>query len=119
MREALYIAMQVIMEGASMREDGTIAFNSVARSKIRSTAANARGTGLYKTLSKTVQATEFMSDQINYTPTTLYIYLLDRISKAPTDFHRQSSIILLLPILDDALDRAEVPEFKTLGDYAK
>lgn len=97
----LYDLMPELIEG--VKEDGSeLVFTDRAKEIIKEIAAYARTTGIYKATKE--QGEEFWSDPEKRTARNVYCFMLDRIIHAPTAIHRNSSVILHIPTLDEILN---------------
>ena len=84
-----------------------LAFPERAREIIHEIAEYGRTTGIWKATKE--RRERFWNDSQGATPEQIYGYLLDRIISAPTKYHRDSSILLIIPRLDELLRREVMP----------
>ena len=89
-----------LIETVEETEAGLV-FPARAREIIHEIAEYGMGTEIWKT---SVHSREqFWHDSLESTPETIYCYMLDRIANAPTSLHRDSSVVLIAPRLDELL----------------
>lgn len=108
----LFDKSECLSDDASNEE--VFAFLSDNRDLIRSIADDARGTGLfdksreqYDEFRKTVLKDE---QSVEQNVVNAYLWVLDRIVNSPTQLHMQSSVLLCMPIVDEAFaDQQIVP----------
>lgn len=100
-RELTDIVIELIEEmNNNMQGHGKIAWTDKAKELVAQIAEQARKTQIYEDL--TDMRREF-AESAKEDSLTLYRYMLNRIVNAPTVFHRNASIILLIPIIDDRI----------------
>lgn len=46
----------------------------------------------------------------HYTPEQLYLHMLHKMADAPTWFHCTGAVVLMMPLIDDALERRDANE---------
>ena len=92
----------------AVEKDGdSLVFSDRAREIVHEIAEYGRTTMVWKTT--TEQRNRFWADSADSTPEQIYAYMLDRIVNAPTRFHRDSSILLIIPRLDELLCKEMMP----------
>lgn len=91
------------------KDDGTnLIFSDRAKEVVKEVAEFSRKTKLYQENKE--RGKEFWSNPEERTARNIYIYMLDRIVNAPTSIHRDSSVILLMPVLDEAVNGTEAAQ---------
>lgn len=90
----------------SLIEDigGDCTFTDKSRSIIHDVAEYSRKTELYKRFKDSSNA--FMAEwrtEENVTAKDVYLHMLSKIADAPTMLHRNTAILLFIPIIDDML----------------
>ena len=83
---------------------GDCTFTDKSKSIIHDVAEYSRQTELYKRFSG--NSSSFMEEwraEENVTAKDVYLHMLCKIANAPTVLHRNMSIILFIPIIDDML----------------
>ena len=89
----------------AVKKDGNnLIFTDRAKAIVKEIATYARETGIWE--SSTELRENFWKNSADATPEQVYGYMLDRI--APTRIHRDSSILLIMPRLDELLNGTEV-----------
>lgn len=89
-----------------VKEDGgEFVFSERAKAIVKEIADYARSTKLYARSKE--QGDEFWKDGKQHTAREIYLFMLDRIVNAPTAIHRNSSVILHIPYLDEELNGKE------------
>ena len=78
-----------------------LAFSDRALEIIHEIAEYGRTTMIWKSTAE--RREKFWADSADATPEQVYAYMLDRIVNAPTRLHRDSSILLIIPRLDEML----------------
>lgn len=81
-----------------------LAFPERAREIIHEIAEYGRTTEIWKATKD--RRERFWADSKDATPEQVYAYMCDRIVNAPTRYHRVSSILLIIPRLDELLGDA-------------
>lgn len=91
------------------KEDGAnLIFSDRAKEIIKEVAEYSRKTKLYSENKE--RGEEFWSNPEERTARNVYIYMLDRIVNAPTSIHRDSSVILMMPVLDGIINGMEAAQ---------
>ena len=103
--DALYTLVPELIE-AVKRDGENLTFTDRAKEIIKEISAYGRETGIWK--SSTERREQFWKDSADATPEQVYGYMLDKIVNAPTRIHRDSSILLIMPRLDELLNGIEV-----------
>lgn len=85
-----------------------LTFPDRAREIIHEIAEYGRTTMVWKSTAD--RREQFWADSADATPEQIYAYMLDRIVNAPTRFHRDSSILLIAPRLDELLHKEAMVE---------
>ena len=76
-----------------------------AKTLVKEIADFSRNTRIYRKAE--ARREEFRNETKDATPALIYGYLLDRVVNAPTMLHASSSVILLIPRLDELLNGTE------------
>lgn len=101
--EELYELVPELIGLVTYDEDKNLLFDDRAKAIIKDIADFARNTKIWETVKE--QREQFWEDTKDSTPEQVYSYMLDRIVNAPTSIHRDSSIILIMPRLDELLQK--------------
>lgn len=106
--EELYDLVPQLIEAVHHRDDNTVVFTDKAKALVHEIADYARTTRIWE---ETKEEREwFWEDTKDGTPELVYGYMLDRIVNAPTRLMRDSSVILVIPRLDELLNGEETNE---------
>ena len=89
-----------IIEESEELKDGDVRFSDEAKKLIHEVAEYSRNTAIYKDSSD--RSDEFWKNN-EKTVKNVWIHMLDRVVNAPTTIHRDSSVILMMPVLDELL----------------
>ena len=100
--EELYEFIPELIDQVKYDNNKVLIFNDKAKTIIKEIAEFARKTGIWENVKE--QRERFWEDTKDSTPEQVYAYMLDRIVNAPTSIHRNSSIILIIPRLDEMLN---------------
>lgn len=98
----LYELFSELIEQVKYGKDKKLFFNDKAKAIIKEIAEYARKTKIWEIVKE--QREQFWEYSKDSTPEQVYAYMLDRIVNAPTSFHRDSSVILIIPRLDEILN---------------
>ena len=96
----LYRLVPELIETVEMAWDRLI-FPERAREIIHEIAEYGRTTEIWKATKD--RRERFWADSKDATPEQVYAYMCDRVVNAPTRYHRDSSILLIAPRLDELL----------------
>ena len=99
---------EVMKENDGKEGKENVIFSQRAKALAKKIADFSRKTKIWQETER--QREEFWRETKDATPALVYGYLLDRVVNAPTIFHSNSSIILLMPKLDELLNGTEEPE---------
>ena len=107
MKEEIQKQVVCLIEEVMQQNDGkeskeNVIFSEKAKGLIKEIAEYAKTTTLYKRTKE--RREEFWEMTKDATPALVYGYMLDRVANAPTRIHAESSIILLMPRLDEVLN---------------
>ena len=107
MKEEIQKQVVCLIEEVMQKNDGkeskeNVIFSEKAKGLVKEIAEYAKTTMLYKRTKE--RREEFWKDTQEATPALIYGYMLDRVANAPTRRHAESSIILLMPRLDEILN---------------
>lgn len=106
--EELYELVTELIESVQHGDDNTVTFTDRAKAIVKEIAEFSRETRIWE---ETKEEREwFWEDTKDGTPEQVYGYMLDRIVNAPTRFHRDSSVILVIPRLDELLNGEEAKQ---------
>ena len=84
--------------------DDNIIFSDRAKAIIKEVVEYSKKTPIYK--ENSTRANEFWTSE-NKTARNVYAHMLNKIVNAPTSLHRDASVILCIPILDEIVNGAE------------
>ena len=93
---------EVMRENDGKEEKEDMIFSQEAKEIVKRIADYSRKTKIYSALK--AQREEFWNETKDATPALIYSYMLDRVANAPTMFHANSSVVLLMPKLDEMLN---------------
>lgn len=93
---------EVIQENDDKEGEENVIFSQKAKELVKRIADYSRNTKIYNT--SEAKREKFWNETKDATPTMIYNYILDSVVNAPTMFHANSSIILLMPRLDKLLN---------------
>ena len=96
---------QDIAENTSKEGKENVIFSQKAKTLVKEIADFSRNTRIYRKAE--ARREEFRNETKDATPALIYGYLLDRVVNAPTMLHASSSVILLIPRLDELLNGTE------------
>lgn len=87
---------------------GSCTFSDKSKAIIHDIAEYSRQRELYRRFTDNMSAfMEEWQNEKDVTAKDVYLHMLDKIVNAPTILHRNTSIILLMPIIDDLLNKNE------------
>lgn len=89
--------------GAVDTKDNNIICDESTREKIKRVAEYSRGTSLYKETAE--EREKLIKKNADANAAEVYMFLLERLIHAPTTLHMFSSVIILLPLVDDLMDK--------------
>ena len=89
--------------GAVDTKDNNIICDESTREKIKRVAEYSRGTSLYKETAE--EREKLIKKNADANAAEVYMFLLERIIHAPTTLHMFSSVIILLPLVDELMDK--------------
>ena len=93
---------EVMRENDGKEEKEDMIFSQEAKEIVKRIADYSRKTKIYSALK--AQREEFWTETKDATPALIYRYMLDRVANAPTMFHANGSVVLLMPKLDELLN---------------
>lgn len=93
---------EVNRENGGKEGRGNVVFSQRAKELVKEVADFSRKTWIYQKMQDQREA--FWNDTKDATPDLIYGYMLDRVANAPTMFHANSSVILIIPKLDELLN---------------
>lgn len=96
---------EVMKENDGKEGKENVIFSQRAKALVKKIADFSRKTKIWQETE--MQREEFWRETKDATPALAYGYLLDRVVNAPTIFHSNSSIVLLIPKLDELLNGTE------------
>lgn len=99
---------EVMKENNGKEGKENVIFTQKAKALVKKNADFSKKTKIWQETE--AQREEFWRDTKDATPALVYGYLLNRVVNAPTIFHLNSSIILLMPKLDELLNGTEEVE---------
>ena len=83
-----------------------VIFSQKAKRLVKIIADFSRNTKMYRETEARIE--NFRNKTKDATPTLMYVYILDRVANAPTMFHANFNVILLMPRLDELLNGNEM-----------
>ncbi len=89
-----------IIEGAKELSNGEIEFTEEAVDVVREIAEYARKTRIYQ---DSLEMADGFWDEHEKTVRAVWLHMLDRVVHAPTSLHRDGSVLILMPVLDDLM----------------
>lgn len=96
---------EVMKENNGKEGKENVIFTQKAKALVKKIADFSKKTKIWQETE--TQREKFWRETKDATPALVYGYLLDRVVNAPTIFHSNSSIILLMPKLDELLNGTE------------
>ena len=96
---------EVIKENGGNEGREQVLFNRRAKEIVKEVAEYSRSTNIYKIFEE--RRREFWEQTEKATPSIVYGYMIDRVAKAPTRYHMNASVILIIPRLDELLNGVE------------
>ncbi len=82
-----------------------VIFSQKAKALVKKIADFSRNTKIYRETE--ARREEFRNETKDAMPALIYGYVLDRVANAPTMLHASSSVVLLVPRLDELLNGTE------------
>lgn len=94
---------EVMRENDGEEGKENVIFSQEAKEMVKRIADFSRKTKIYSAMK--AQREKFWNETKDATPALIYGYMLDRVANAPTMFHANSSVVLLMPRLDELLNK--------------